>query len=132
MVKNTKKLGSCFDEFDDISPKRKEPSIQVLFDYEKHYMELVRKYSSEISMIANMLRDLRNEQKEFYDKKFPQISAKLKQDKCIDDEMRNVWLNRLATNMENSFRLSEALITDYVTKSIDEFKIAVNEKLQQL
>ena len=46
--------------------------------------------------------------------------------------MRDVWLKRLTTNIDRSFGLSETLINDYATKSIDEFKTAVNEKLQKL
>lgn len=123
---------NCFNEFDDASPKRKDPSIQVLYDYEKHYMELVRKYSPEISMIASMLSDFRNEQERFYKEILPQTAAKLNQDVGIDDEMRKLWLKRLATNMDRSFGLSETLINDYAAKSIDEFKTAVNEKLRKI
>ena len=123
---------NCFDVFGGASPRKKETSIQVLYDYEKHYMELVRKYSPEISMIADMLRDFRNEQKRFYEEELPEISAKLNQDVGIDDEMRKIWLNRLMTNMDSSFRLSETLINDYVTKSVAEFKAAVNTRLQKL
>lgn len=132
MAKSKKELGNCFNEFDDVSPKRKDPSIQVLYDYEKHYMELVRKYSPEISMISDMLSNFRAEQEQFYNEILPQIVDKLNQDAGIDDEMRNVWLRRLTTNVDRSFGLSETLINDYATKSIDEFKRAVNEKLRRL
>lgn len=132
MAESKKVSDNCFNEFDDVSPKRKDPSIQVLYDYEKHYMELVRKYSPEISMIVGMLSDFRNEQEQFYKEILPQIVAKLNEDAGIDAEMRNVWLKRLTTNMDRSFELSETLINDYATKSIDEFKIAVNEKLRKL
>lgn len=132
MIDDKKTSTNCFDEFDDISPKRKDPSIQVLYDYEKHYMELVRKYSPEISMIASMLGDLRNEQEQFYNEVLPQIVKKLNQDVGIDNEMRNIWLRRLTTNIDRSFVLSETLLNDYTTKGIDEFKSAVNEKLRKL
>ena len=95
-MSNSKKiLDNCFDEFDDISPKRKEPSIQTLYDYEKHYMELVRKYSTEITMIAKMLSDFRDEQKEFYEEILPQVSEKLNQEEIIDNEMKKRWLTQL-------------------------------------
>lgn len=132
MGESKKTSDNCFSEFDDVSPKRKNPSIQVLYDYEKHYMELVRKYSSEISMIAGMLSDFRKEQEQFYNEVLPQIVVKLNQDVGIDAEMRDVWLKRLTTNIDRSFGLSETLINDYATKSIDEFKTAVNEKLRKL
>lgn len=132
MIEKNRLIGDCFQEFDDTNPKKKNPTIQVLYDYEKHYMELVRKYSSEISMIADMLRDFREEQEMFYKEILPEIVAKLNQDIGVEEEMRNVWLKRLTTNIDRSFGLSEELINDYTTKSINEFKMAVNEKLKSL
>lgn len=127
-----KSAGNCFDEFKDISPKRKDPTIQVLYEYEKHYLEMVRKYSQEIKFIEDMLSDFRREQETFYSKTLPDIINKLNQDVGVDEEMKKVWLNRLSTNIERSFTLSETLINDYATKSIDEFKAAVNEKLRSI
>ena len=132
MLNNKKTLDNCFDEFDDISPKRKEPSIQILYDYEKHYMELVRKYSTEITMIAKMLSDFRDEQKEFYEEILPQVSEKLNQEEIIDNEMKKRWLTQFKTNMDRSFSLTETLINNYTTKKIDEFKTIINEKIMRL
>lgn len=127
-----KSAGNCFDEFKDISPKRKDPTIQVLYEYEKHYLEMVRKYSQDIKFIEDMLSNFRREQETFYSKTLPDIINKLNQDVGVDEEMKKVWLNRLSTNIERSFTLSETLINDYATKSIDEFKAAVNEKLRSI
>ncbi len=118
----------CFDVF---SPKIKEPTIQALYEYEKHYMELVKKYGPEINMIADMLSSFRREQETFYNETLPQIVSKLNKEPGIDSEMRKIWINRLTDNMDRSFCLSETLITDYVTKSIEEFKRTVNEQLQK-
>ena len=127
-----KSAGNCFDEFKDISPKRKDPTIQVLYEYEKHYLEMVRKYSQEIKFIEDMLSNFRREQETFYSKTLPDIINKLNQDAGVDEEMKKVWLNRFTANIERSFTLSETLINDYATKNIDEFKVAVNEKLRSI
>lgn len=127
-----KSAGNCFDEFKDISPKRKDPTIQVLYEYEKHYLEMVRKYSQEIKFIEDMLSDSRREQETFYSKTLPDIINKLNQDAGVDEDMKKVWLNRLTTNIQRSFTLSETLIKNYATKNIDEFKVAVNEKLRSI
>lgn len=132
MADSRRASDNCFNEFDDVSPSKKNPSIQVLYDYEKHYMELVKKYSTEISMIEKMLCDFRHEQEEFYKDTLPQIIERLNQDSGVDHEMVEIWLQRLTTNIDRSFGLSETLINDYTTKSIDEFKTAVNEKLKKL
>ena len=123
---------NCFGVFDDISPERKEPIIQALYDYEKHYLEMLNKYSSEIEFIQDMLHDFREEQTRFYEESLPNIAEKLENDEGIDDEMKRIWLNRLSSNMERSFNLSESLINDYAIKNLEEFKMAVNEKMRNI
>ena len=129
---NSNSTGNCFDEFNDIPQKKKEPTIQVLYEYEKHYLEMIKRYSEEIKFIQDMLARFRQEQETFYSEILPNIIEKLNSDEGIDDEMKRIWLNRLTTNIERSFNLSETLINDYATKSLDEFKQAVNEKLHSL
>lgn len=123
---------NCFREFDDIDPKKKDPSIHVLFEYEKHYMELVREYSSEIKFIEDLLIEFRAEQTKFYEETLPKISRSMTEDKSVDDKMKKIWLDRLSTNLDRSFFISEKLINHYVTKSVDEFKKAVDEKLKSI
>lgn len=129
---NNNSVGNCFDEFKDIPQKRKDPTIQVLYEYEKHYLEMVKKYSEEIKFIQDMLIEFREEQEMFYNQVLPEIIDKLNKEDGIDDEMKRIWLKRLSTNIERSFSLSETLINDYTTKSLDEFKQAVNEKLHSI
>lgn len=126
------KISNCFGEFEDISPKRKEPTIQALYEYEKHYLEMLKKYSDEIKFIQDMLSDFRAEQTKFYEQVLPNIIDKLNSDEGIDAEMKRTWLNRLSTNMERSFNLSESLINDYAVKNLEEFKTAVNEKMRNI
>ena len=95
-------------------------------------MEIVRKYSTEITMIAKMLSDFRDEQKEFYEEILPQVSEKLNQEEIIDNEMKKRWLTQFKANMDRSFSLTETLINNYTTKKIDEFKTIINEKIMRL
>lgn len=125
-------ISNCFGEFEDVSPKRKEPTIQVLYEYEKHYLEMLRKYSNEIEFIQKMLSNFREEQAKFYHQVLPDIEDKLKGDEAINDEMRRIWIDRLVANMDRSFNLSESLINDYAVKNLDEFKTAVNEKMRNI
>ena len=93
---------------------------------------MVGKYSQEIKFIEDMLSNFRREQETFYSKTLPDIINKLNQDAGVDEDMKKVWLNRFTANIERSFTLSETLINDYATKNIDEFKVAVNEKLRSI
>ena len=83
-------------------------------------------------MIAEMLSDFRDEQKEFYEEILPQVSEKLNQEEIIDNEMKKRWLTQFKANMDRSFSLTETLINNYTTKKIDEFKTIINEKIMRL
>lgn len=121
----------AFSMFEDISPRKQEPTLQVLYDYEKHYMELIRQHKNEIVFIENMLKDYRQENIDFFNNQLSQISQKLDAEH-IDKDMKNAWLKRLEENMNRSFAISEKLITDYTTKKLDEFKTIANEKLRSI
>lgn len=121
----------AFSMFEDISPKKQEPTLQVLYDYEKHYMELIKQHKNEIVFIENMLKDYRQENIDFLNNQLSRISQKLDAEH-IDKDMKNAWLKRLEENMNRSFAISEKLITDYTTKKLDEFKTIANEKLRSI
>ena len=121
----------AFSMFEDISPRKQEPTLQVLYDYEKHYMELIRQHKNEIVFIENMLKDYRQENIDFFNNQLSKISQKLDAEH-IDKDMKNAWLKRLEENMNRSFAISEILITDYTTKKLDEFKTIANEKLRSI
>lgn len=121
----------AFSMFEDISPRKQEPTLQVLYDYEKHYMELIRQHKNEIIFIENMLKDYRQENIDFFNNQLSRISQKLDAEH-INKDMKNAWLKRLEENMNRSFAVSEKLITDYTTKKLDEFKTIANEKLRSI
>lgn len=121
----------AFSMFEDISPKKQEPTLQVLYDYEKHYMELIKQHKNEIVFIENMLKDYRQKNIDFFNNQLSRISQKLDAEH-IDKDMKNAWLKRLEENMNRSFAISEKLITDYTTKKLDEFKTIANEKLRSI
>lgn len=121
----------AFSMFEDISPRKQEPTLQALYDYEKHYMELIRQHKNEIVFIENMLKDYRQENIDFFNNQLSKISQKLDAEH-IDKDMKNAWLKRLEENMNRSFAISEKLITDYTTKKLDEFKTIANEKLRSI
>lgn len=121
----------AFSMFEDISPRKQEPTLQALYDYEKHYMELIRQHKNEIVFIENMLKDYRQENIDFFNNQLSKISQKLDAEH-INKDMKNAWLKRLEENMNRSFAISEKLITDYTTKKLDEFKTIASEKLRSI
>ena len=101
--------------------------LEVVAQYEEHYMRLLRNYKEEIAEIESMMREVRKERETFYQITLPQIEKTIRSDKVLSEDARREWIEELRANMEKSFRISEALIQHYVTSNQAEFK----EKLKK-
>lgn len=121
-------MGNVFDKFGGKKPKHEDPNIQVLYDYEKHYMDLVKSYRHEIEFINQLHAAHTQEVKNFYDKDLSAIQKKL-QSEPIDDAVRREWLKHLEEHINNSFRMSGHFIGILTTKTLEEFNAAIREKI---
>ncbi|WP_305768645.1 hypothetical protein [Candidatus Epulonipiscium viviparus] len=122
----------AFDKFGtNDSLASENTSLQLLYEYEKHYLELLKKHSPEIDFIDRKLKEFRQEQIDFFSKILPNVSAKLDAE-AIDQEMKKVFMNRFANNIERSFALTETLLNDYSIKKLDEFKRLVQNTLKSI
>ena len=119
--------GSAFDKFRRNSPARSDPTAQMLFDYEEHYMRLVKSYRSEIEFINDMHTTHTREVKNFYANDLPAIQKKLAAEPIADD-VRREWLNHLEEHMDKSFKMSGHFIDILTTKKVEEFNAALREK----
>lgn len=107
---------------------KENPALQTLFDYEQHYMELVKRYRSEIEFINQLHDEHTQEVKNFYQNDLPAIQKKLS-DEPIEESVRNEWLKNLENHISKSFDMSEHFIWTLTTKKIDEFNKAIREKI---
>ena len=119
---------SVFDKFHSVSPEREEKNLQTLYDYEKHYMELVKKYRAEIEFINRLQTEHAQEVRKFYQQDLPAIKEKLSGEP-IDEETRNEWLKHLEQHVSKSFDMSEHFIWTLTTKKIEEFNRAIRAKI---
>lgn len=129
MLKN--KEPNAFEVFDVIPPQKKDESIEIIYEYEKHYMKLIKEYKPEIDYIAKHLNDLRFEQIDFLENKLPRLKEILIE-QGIDNDLQSKWLSEIIENINRSYLISEKLITHYLTKNIDEFKETIDEKIKNL
>lgn len=119
---------SVFDAFRGASPKNENPELQNLYDYEKHYMELVKHYRGEIEFINQLHDQHTQEVKNFYQSDLPAIQEKLSAEP-IDEEIRREWLKNLEKHISKSFDMSEHFIWTLTTKKVEEFNRAIREKI---
>lgn len=117
-----------FDEFRKTPIEKRTDRGEALMAYEKHYMELLKRYKGDIQEIDNMMRTLREERTRFYKEQLPEIQKEMEADQ-VSSEIRAQWLAELQKNMERSFSISEKLIDHYVTKNLDEFQHALRQEI---
>lgn len=49
-----------------INEERSKNELQILFEYENHYLELIKEYKEEIKFSASLQEDLRRERSQFF------------------------------------------------------------------
>ena len=119
---------SVFNKFHRKSPARSDTTAQMLFDYEEHYMRLVKSYRHEIEFINDLHTTHTQEVKNFYANDLSAIQQKLAAEP-IDDEVRREWLKHLEQHMSKSFDMSGHFIGVLTTKKVEEFNAALREKI---
>lgn len=115
-------MGDLFNQFAPVNSEYKSEKLDSLIAYEEHYMKLLRNYKAEIMDIENMMSQLRQERTLFYSSKLPEIEESIMSDEVLSEEAKQKWIMELRTNVENSFKISESLISHYVTSNLEEFQ----------
>lgn len=120
--------GNAFEVFNDDSPKGGQTSAKLLFDYEKHYMQLLTTHKSDIEFISTLLKELRTEQNELTER-IIELDKKL-DEQGVNEDVKNTWLKHLAENLNRSFQLSNELISHYMIMDDDTFKAELKKRIQ--
>ncbi len=124
-------MKDIFGNINKVSEQSKNITADILVAYEKHYMELLKKYLPEINEINSMLETVRKDRQKFYTQDLPSIIKTL-DSQNINDIEKKIWLDELRKNMENSFQMSENLISHYVTKNLDDFETELKRLLNKV
>ena len=115
-------MSDLFNPFTPVNPEYKNENLESLIAYEEHYMKLLRSYKAEIDGIQSMMSQLRQERKDFYESKLPEIEKTIMEDEVLSKEAKTKWIMELRDNVEKSLAISESLISHYVTSNLEEFK----------
>ena len=102
----------------------------MIYDYEEHYMRLVKNYRHEIEFINDLHTTHTQEVKNFYANDLPAIIKKLESEP-ISDDVRREWLKHLEQHMNKSFDMSGHFIGVLTTKKVEEFNVALREKISR-
>lgn len=87
--------------------------LQLLYDYEKHYLELIKSYKEEIKFANALQEDLRRERSQFFTQTLKEVILTMKSAE-IAKEVADKWIQDLVESYTKSLDLSGDLAKTHV------------------
>ena len=120
-----------------VSEENLRNKLELLFEYEKHYLELIKDYKEEIKFSASLQEDLRRERSQFFTQILREVSETLKK-ADVDSKVASQWTQDLVDSYTKSIELSGDLAKTHAidvigklresTKAIEKSLIGKNEE----
>lgn len=95
--------------------------LELLFQYEKHYLELIKTYKEEIKFASSLQEDLRRERSQFFTQTLREVVQTL-QTQEIDKKVASQWIEELVASYTKSIDLSSDLAKTHVVQVLNIFK----------
>lgn len=95
--------------------------LAVRFEYEKHYLELIKTFKEEIKFAASIQEDLRKERSKFFSETLREVSNALK-DSQVDGDVASIWLKELVDSYTKSLDLSGGLVEEHSLDTIGKIR----------
>lgn len=102
--------------------------LEVLYNFEKNYLELVKEYKEEIKFASTLQEDLRKERSKFFSETLKEVSHTLSESQ-VDGDVASKWLKELVDSYTKSLDLSSSLIEEHTLDTIG--KIRAEAKLNK-
>ena len=121
-------MSKLFENFGGKKPAHSDPTADMLYEYERHYMRLVKDFRHEIEFIDDLHDKHAREVEKFYGEDLPAIIKKLEAEPIADD-VRREWLKHLEGHISKSFEMSQKFLDALTTKKVEEFDAALRKKI---
>ena len=102
--------------------------LDLLFQYEKHYLELIKEYKEEIKFANTMQEDLRREKTQFFTQTLKDVIQTMKTAE-IDKNVSGQWIQELVASYTKSIDLSGDLAK---THAIEVLSMLTSETKRQV
>jgi len=112
-------IQSLFDELFSIGSFRQR--LQILFEYEELYLELIRKYKDEIIFSNCVQEDIRRERSIFFTQTLKEVEETLKKTH-VDNQVISKWIQELVDSYTKSLDLSCDLAKTHFTDMVDKIR----------
>jgi hypothetical protein len=102
--------------------------LDLLFQYEKHYLELIKAYKEEIKFANTMQEDLRREKTQFFTQTLKEVIQTMKSAE-IDKGVSGQWIQELVASYTKSIDLSGDLAK---THAVEVLSMLTSETKRQV
>lgn len=104
--------------------------LELLFQYEKHYLEMIKGYKEEIKFAASLQEDLRRERSQFFTQTLREVVQTL-QTQEIDKKVASQWIEELVASYTKSIDLSSDLAKTHVIQVLSIFKEEAKQEVSK-
>lgn len=105
--------------------------LNLLFEYEKHYLTLIKEYKEEIKFASSIQEDIRKERANFFANTLREVFSTLQATK-VGPELENEWLQKLVASYTESLDLSADLAKEQTLNRVSELKVSSKETKEGL
>jgi hypothetical protein len=95
--------------------------LELLYQYEKHYLELIKEYKEEIKFATALQEDLRRERSQFFTHTLREVAQTLHSQE-IDKKVSALWIEELVASYTKSLDLSSDLAKTHVIQVLGIFR----------
>ncbi len=118
-------MSTTAEELNDTKAK-----LELLFQYEKHYLEMIKGYKEEIKFAASLQEDLRRQRSQFFTQTLREVVQTL-QTQEIDKKVASQWIEELVASYTKSIDLSSDLAKTHVVQVLSIFKEETKQEVSK-
>jgi hypothetical protein len=103
--------------------------LQAIYDYEKHYLELIKDYKEEIKFANTVQEDLRRERSQFFTQTLKEVINTLNSEQ-VEKATASKWIQELVNSYTVSLDLSSDLAKTHIVDLMASMKNKAKEELK--
>lgn len=104
--------------------------LEILYNYEKNYLELVKEFKEEIKFASSIQEDLRKERAKFFAETLKEVQSTLKNSQ-VDSKVASNWVEELVNSYTKSLDLSGGLIEEHTLDTIGKLRQEAKQEVKK-
>jgi len=110
--------------------KKRKMDLAILYEYEEHYLNLIKNYKEEIKFANTIQEELRKERAKFFSESLKDVSRTLTETK-VDDKVASKWIEELVNSYTHSLDLSNDLVKVNIMDTIGKLRNETSKTIKE-